>query len=105
MGSPEGPTRAPRRDAWISISATRPWTSGSIGASSARIRPSNPIVTGRRRVAFVEDEVDDLEHRRQTGGELGPTRDLERDARLGEGPFGPDDPLGDGRLRHEECTR
>ena len=32
--------RAPAaRDAWISISATRPWTSGSCGASSARIRP------------------------------------------------------------------
>src|SRR2546426_6636334 len=28
------------RDAWISSSATRPWTSGSAGSSSARIRPS-----------------------------------------------------------------
>ena len=39
MGSPDGPTRALERDAWISISATRPWTSGSCGTSSARIRP------------------------------------------------------------------
>ena len=29
----------PTRDAWISISATRPCTSGSSGASSARMRP------------------------------------------------------------------
>ncbi len=40
MSSPDGLTRALDRDAWISMSATRPWTSGSIGASSARIRPS-----------------------------------------------------------------
>ena len=40
MGSPDGPTRALERDAWISMSATRPWTSGSVGASPARIRPS-----------------------------------------------------------------
>src|SRR4029077_15254384 len=31
--------RAPERDAWISIKATRPWTSGSLGASSASTRP------------------------------------------------------------------
>ncbi len=34
-----GPVRARMRDAWISISATSPWTSGSRGASSARMRP------------------------------------------------------------------
>ncbi len=63
---------------------------------------SHPVVTGGRRVALVEDEVH-LEHRRQTGGELRPAGDLEGDARLG--PLGPDDSLGDGRLRDEECTR
>src|SRR5258707_275374 len=35
----DGLTRAAERDAWISMSATRPWTSGSCGASSARMRP------------------------------------------------------------------
>jgi hypothetical protein len=40
MGCPAGPTRARSRDAWISIKATSPWTSGSAGASPARIRPS-----------------------------------------------------------------
>ena len=62
-------------------------------------RGSHPVVTGGRRVALVEDEVDHLEHRRQTGGKIGPARNLEGNARLGEGPLGPDDALGDGRLR------
>ena len=70
-----GPTRAADRDAWISISATRPCTSGSFGTSSARIRPSrsasshsagpHPVVAGGGRVALVEDQVDDLQHRGQ----------------------------------------
>ena len=68
-------------------------------------RRPHPVVTGRRRVALVEDEVDDLEHRRQTGGKLGAAGDLEGDALLGEGPLGPDDALGDRRLRDEERPR
>ena len=39
-GSPDGLTRAGSREAWISISATRPCTSDSPGVSSARMRPS-----------------------------------------------------------------
>ena len=39
IGSPSGPTRAPKRDAWISISETSPCTSGSLGVSSASTRP------------------------------------------------------------------
>ena len=38
-------------------------------------------------------------------GELGPARDLEGDPLLGERPLGPDDALGDGRLRDEERAR
>ena len=68
-------------------------------------RGSHPVVAGGRRVALVEDQVDDLEHRRQARGELGPARDLEGDMRLGEGPLGADDALGDRRLRDEEGTR
>ena len=81
---------------------------GQDAAETQRVlaeRGSHPVVAGGRRVALVEDEVDDLEHRRQTGGELGPAGDLEGDARLGEGPLGPDDALGDGRLRDEERAR
>src|SRR4029077_244157 len=68
----------------------------------AELRPQ-PVLTGGRRVALVEDKVDDLEYRRQTGGELGSAGDLEGDACLGEGPFGPDDALGHGRVRDEEA--
>ena len=60
--------RAASREAWISISATSPCTSGSCGASSARMRPRrsasshsagpHPVVARGRRVALVEDEVD-----------------------------------------------
>jgi len=46
--------------------------------------------------------VDDLQHRGQPVGELVPIGDLERDVRRGEGPFGPDDALGHGRLRDKE---
>ena len=81
---------------------------GQDAAEAQRVlaqRRPHPVVAGGRRVAFVEDEVDDLEHRRQPGGELGPARDLEGDARLGEGPLGADDALRDGRLRDEERAR
>src|SRR5437899_8539111 len=54
-------------------------------------RRAHPLVAGGRRVALVEDEIDDLEHRREARSELGPARDFERDARLAQGPLGPDD--------------
>src|SRR5712691_8009898 len=66
---------------------------------------SYPVVTGGRRVAFVEDEIDDAEDPGQTDGELVSARHLERHPRLGEGPLGADNSLGDRRLRDEECTR
>ena len=47
-------------------------------ASSQSAGP-HPVVAGRRRVALVEDEVDDLEHRRQPRRALGAARHLERD--------------------------
>src|SRR5438552_2418405 len=68
-------------------------------------RRAHPLVAGGRGVALVEDEIDDLEHGRQARGELRPARDVERDARLAQGPLGPDDALRDGRLRHEERPR
>ena len=66
---------------------------------------SHPVVTAGRRVALVEDQVDDLEHRRQTGREIVSARQLEGDPGLGERALGADDPLGDGRLRDEERAR
>src|SRR5258707_14944333 len=70
----------------------------------AECRP-HPVVAGGRRVTFVKDEVDDFEHRGQTGGQLTAAGDLERDMRLSKSPLGSDDSLGDGGLRDEEGTR
>lgn len=62
---------------------------------------ADEIVAGRRRVALVEDEVDDL----QDGGEaliaVGAVRDLERHPRFRQCPLRPDDPLGDRRFGAE----
>ena len=71
---------------------------------------SDAVIAGRtrlataRRVAFVEDEVDHLKHRGQTGGEFGATGDFEGDSRFGKGSLGPDDSLGDRRLRNEKSA-
>jgi hypothetical protein len=62
---------------------------------------AHQLFAGARRVALVEDEVDDLEHRREPGGAIRPPGDLEGDAGRGQGPLGADDALGDGRLRHQ----
>ena len=67
----------------------------------AELRP-HPIVAGGGRVAFVENEIEDPEHRRKPGGAFGLARNLEGNARLGERPLGADNALGDGRLRHQE---
>jgi len=68
-------------------------------------RGSHPVVAGGRRVSLVEDEIDDLEHRREPLGALGPARDLERHLRLGERTLGPHDALRDRRLRQEKGAR
>jgi hypothetical protein len=108
-------TRAGSRDAWISISATRPCTSDSSVASSARMRPRRSASShsaGRvqcspdgRGVAFVEDEVEHLEHRRRAVRALVRPRDLERHACLGQRALGAHDALRDGGLRHQEGAR
>src|SRR5262245_46417333 len=66
---------------------------------------AHPFVTGGRRVTLVEHQVDDLQHRCQTGGELGSPRDLEGHACFGKCPLGADDSLSNGRLRDEKCVR
>src|SRR2546421_8801893 len=65
-------------------------------------RRSHPVLPGGRRVTLVEHQVDDLEDRREAGGELGPRWDLEGDAGHGEGALGPDDSLGDRRFRDQK---
>ena len=68
-------------------------------------RGPHPVVARGGGVAFVEDEVDDLEHRGEARREVGAARHLEGHLRVGEGPLGPDDPLGDGRRGNEEGAR
>ncbi len=70
----------------------------------AQGRP-HPVVTNGRRVALVEDQIDDLEYRGQAGNKIGSARQFEGDSFLSQGPFGPDDALGDGRLRDQVGTR
>ena len=72
--------RAAARESCSSISASSPSTSGSSGISSrTRRRDGSPRRTGRaridrgagaRRVALVEDEVEDAEHRSSRVGQL-----------------------------------
>ena len=68
-------------------------------------RGPHPVVAGGRRVAFVEDEVDDPEHRRQTRGQFRTAGNFKRNALFGESALGPNDALGDGRLWNEEGSR
>src|SRR5260370_18899121 len=68
-------------------------------------RRTHPVVTGSRRVAFIKDEVDHLQDGGQTSGKIRPARNFKGNARFAEGPLGPDDALGDRRLRNEESTR
>src|SRR6266481_4728688 len=64
-----------------------------------------PVLAGGGRVAFVEDEINHLQHGGQTGGKIGPAGDLKGNARFGERPLGPHDALGDGRFRDKEGAR
>ena len=72
-------TRARAREAWISMRATRPCASGSLrNARPTCARGARPPGRGRTasivarggRIALVEHQVDDLEHRTQTFTEL-----------------------------------
>src|SRR5258706_89937 len=49
-----------------------------------------PVVTGSSRIALVENQVADLENRRQASGEFNPARDFEGDLFFAEGPVGSD---------------
>jgi len=65
----------------------------------------HPVVASRGRIPFVENQVDDLKHRRQTRREFRAARDLEWNSRLGKRSLGSHDSLRDGRLRNEKRTR
>ncbi len=60
------------------------------------------VVAHRGRIAFVEDEVDGLEDRRETPPALRARRDLKRNARLRKRPLRAHDALRDRRFRREK---
>ena len=68
-------------------------------------RGPQPVVPGGRRVAFVENQVDDREHRRQPRREFSAARNFKGNLRLGESSLGAHDALCDGRLRDEIGAR
>jgi hypothetical protein len=69
----------------------------------AEQRPQ-PLCPGGSRIALVEDEVDDLEHRIEPLGPVLAARHLERHAGIGDGALGADDALRDRRFRDEESA-
>src|SRR6185437_9153691 len=77
-------------------------------AESERVfaeRGTQPIVAGRRRIAFVEHQIDDPEHRGEALGELLAARYFELYAMLGKGSLRPYDALRDRRLGQEKGAR
>ena len=63
---------------------------------------TQPVLAARRGVAFVENEVDDLQHRGEPLGELLAARGLIGQPRFRKGPLGAHDALGDRRVRQQE---
>ncbi len=68
-------------------------------------RRPHPVVAGCCRVTFVEDQVDDLEHRGEPAVELGAARHLVGNVLVGQRALGADDALLDGGLRGETRAR
>ena len=70
----------------------------------AEVLADEPVARARR-VALVEDEVDDGQHGPQAVREVGLVRDAVGDPRVADLALGPDQPLGHGRLGHQEGAR
>ena len=68
-------------------------------------RRAHPVVAGGRRVALVENQVDDFEHRGEPHVELGPARHFVGDLLVGQRALGADDALLDGGLGGQKRAR
>ena len=66
---------------------------------------SNQPLARARRVALVENEVDDSSHRPKAGREVGLTRNTVRNSRVADLSLGSDQPLGHRRFGHQEGAR
>ena len=112
--SPSADVRAARRDSCSSINASSPHASGS-GSSSTSSRPSRIAssersrrverVARRRRVAFVEHEVDDVQHGVEPVGQVRAGGHLIRNLCVLDLVLGAHDALCHGRRAGEERTR
>ena len=112
---PSAATRAVDRDAWISIKRHEAVNLRFVGHQPGEDAPeaqrvlaerrTHPVLTRRRRVALVENQVNHFEHGGQPDAELVAARDLERDSLLGERLLGSDDPLRHRRLGDEKGAR
>ena len=81
---------------------------GEDAAQSQRIfaqRRPYPICAGSRRIAFIEDQVDDLENRAEPRRKLGSARHCKGHVRRRERPLGAHDALLNRCLRHEKRAR
>ncbi len=115
MGSPDGPARAPSSRCLNLHQRNKPVHLRFFGreacqnaAHAQRLLTelwTYPVVAGRRRVALVEDQIEDGKHRGKARRALVPVRDLERHTLLGEHLLGANDALGNGRLRNEKGAR
>src|SRR5579862_1472879 len=68
-------------------------------------RGPHPLTAGSSRVPLVEDQIDNFEDRRETGGKFISTRHLERHSIFRECPFRANDALGNRRFRDEVRPR
>src|ERR1051325_375678 len=66
---------------------------------------AHEFLAARRLVAFIEKQVERLQHCVQAPRQLLPGGNLERDARIADLLLGPGQSLGDGRIRREERLR
>ena len=110
--SPPGPVRAGRRASVSSISASSPVTSGSAGQAGVQ-PPGQPdrlagqvgagqVGAAAAGVSLVEQQVEDVQHGPEPPRPLVRRRQRERLAGGLQRGLGPADPLGHGRLRHQE---
>ena len=68
-------------------------------------RRTHPVVAGGGRIAFVENQIDHLQHRGEPRRTRIRLRHLEWHLGRGQRALGPHDALRDGRLGHEERAR
>ena len=107
-----GEVRAARRDSCSSISASKPerlrlgqqldQQPAQADRLARKIGPRQRLAR-RRGVAFVEHQIDHLQHRIQPLGQIGPRRHLVGNARVANLRLGAHDPLGQRRRGGEKA--